>query len=87
MVKNLRPREAAEALGIGLSTFWAKAKTDPDFPPLISLGPKATVVREADLEAYVEKKAGARRLPTATAVAQPSTRNGGAARRKRAGTA
>lgn len=59
MVKNLRPRQAAEALGIGLSTFWLKAKTDPDFPPLISLGPKATVVREADLEAYVERKAAA----------------------------
>jgi predicted DNA-binding transcriptional regulator AlpA len=57
MVKNLRPREAAQALGIGLSTFWLKAKTDPDFPQLISLGPKSTVVREADLEAYVEKKA------------------------------
>lgn len=61
MVKNLRPREAAQALGIGLSTFWLKAKTDPDFPPLISLGPKSTVVREADLEAYVERKAQAGR--------------------------
>ncbi len=57
MVKNLRPRDAARALGIGLSTFWLKAKTDPDFPVLISLGPKSTVVREADLEAYIEKKA------------------------------
>lgn len=61
MVKNLRPRQAAEALGIGLSTFWLKAKTDPDFPPLISLGPKATVVREADLEAYMGIKAEASR--------------------------
>lgn len=59
MVKNLRPRQAAEALGIGISTFWLKAKTDPDFPPLIKLGPAATVVRESDLEAYVEKKAQA----------------------------
>ena len=61
MVKNLRPRDAAQALGIGLSTFWLKAKTDPDFPQLISIGPKATVVRESDLEAYIEKKAGASR--------------------------
>lgn len=59
MVKNLRPRQAADALGIGLSTFWLKARTDPDFPPLIQLGPKATVVREADLEAYIERKAQA----------------------------
>lgn len=66
MVKNLRPRQAADALGIGLSTFWLKAKTDPDFPTLIQLGPKSTVVREADLEAYVEKKAAsAKKLPGA----------------------
>lgn len=61
MVKNLRPRQAAEALGIGLSTFWLNAKTDPDFPTLIQLGPKTTVVRESDLEAYIEKKAEASR--------------------------
>jgi predicted DNA-binding transcriptional regulator AlpA len=65
MVKNLRPRQAADALGIGLSTFWLKAKTDPDFPPLIRLGAKSTVVREADLEAYVEKKSQASRAPIA----------------------
>jgi prophage regulatory protein len=59
MVKNYRPRQAAEALGISLSSFWLKAKTDPDFPPLIKLGPASTVVRESDLEAYVEKKAQA----------------------------
>lgn len=77
MVKNLRPREAAQALGIGLSTFWLKAKTDPDFPPLISLGPKATVVREADLEAYVEKKAAASRRdmqPAPLLTAAPTVR-------------
>lgn len=60
MVKNLRPRQAADALGIGLSTFWLKAKTDPDFPQLINLGPKCTVVREQDLVDYVNKKAGLR---------------------------
>lgn len=59
MVKNLRPRQAADALGMGLSTFWLAARTDPEFPPLIKLGPKCTVVREADLEAYVKKKAEA----------------------------
>ena len=86
MVKNLRPREAAEALGIGLSTFWLKAKTDPDFPALISLGPKATVVREADLEAYVEKKATLSRQPHATAAAVASSHQT-PPRRKRAAKA
>ena len=76
MVKNLRPREAAKALGIGLSTFWLKAKTDPNFPQLISLGPKATVVREADLEAYIEKKAnqGSRAEPAALALSRQRAR-------------
>jgi prophage regulatory protein len=72
MQKMLRPSEAAEALGIGLSTFWLKARTDPDFPPVIPLGPKTSVVREADLEAYVEKKAAAALAarPTATVAAR-----------------
>jgi prophage regulatory protein len=73
MGNYLRPREAAHKLGIGLSTFWLRAKSDPDFPPVISLGPKTTIVREADLEAYVAKKAAAvlSARPTAT-VAQPA---------------
>lgn len=37
MVRNLRPRQAAAALGISVSSFWVWAKTDPDFPPLIHL--------------------------------------------------
>lgn len=66
MVQNLRPRQAADALGIGLSTFWRNAKSDPDFPPLIRLSAKATVVRQADLEAYVDKKAQASAKGSAT---------------------
>lgn len=54
-IKNLRPTEAAQALGIGLSTFWKKAKSDPDFPRLISLGPRTTVVEEKDLQTYMQK--------------------------------
>lgn len=65
MVKNLRPRQAADALGIGLSTFWLKTKTDPDFPPVIRLGPKCSIVREQDLIAYVDKKAAATKKVTA----------------------
>lgn len=56
MVRNLRPLEAAKALGCGPTRFWTLARTDPDFPKLIRLGPKHTIVREADLEAYLEKK-------------------------------
>lgn len=56
MVKNLRPKQAAAALGIGLSTFWLKAKTDPDFPPVIRLSERCSVVTEESLSAYVQKK-------------------------------
>lgn len=63
MVMNLRPREAAKVLGIGLSTFWLKAKTDPEFPKIIRLSPKAVVVRESDIAAYIEKKASVPHVP------------------------
>lgn len=56
MVRNLRPKEAAKALGISLPTFWRYARSDASFPQLIKQGPRTTVVREADLEAYLEKK-------------------------------
>jgi prophage regulatory protein len=56
---TVRPREAAAILGIGLSTFWLRAKTDPDFPKIFKLSPKTTVVRRRDLEAYVTTKAAA----------------------------
>jgi prophage regulatory protein len=67
MIKNLRPRQAADALGIGLSTFWLKARTDPDFPQLIQLGPKSTIVRESDLADYIDKKAKASRRQVSVA--------------------
>ncbi len=57
---TVRPREAAAILGIGLSTFWLRIKTDPNFPKPFKLSPKTTVVRRADLEAYVAAKAGAK---------------------------
>lgn len=54
---TVRPKEAAQMLGVGLSTFWLRVKTDPDFPQLIKLSPKICVMRVADLEAYVTGKA------------------------------
>lgn len=59
MVKNIRPCQAAAALGIGLSAFRSRARKDPDVPARICLGPKATVARESDPEAFVKEKAQA----------------------------
>ena len=41
---NLRPPQAAQHLGIGLTKFWDLAKKDPDFPTLTKLGARTTIV-------------------------------------------
>ncbi len=53
---QLRPKDAAKRMGIGLSTFWKMASTDPDFPPLLRLGKRCTSVSAAALDGYVAKK-------------------------------
>ncbi|WP_186198162.1 helix-turn-helix transcriptional regulator [Burkholderia gladioli] len=53
--KGLRPSQAAEKLGIGLSSLWAKAKSESGFPQPIKLGPATTVFIEHELDAYIEK--------------------------------
>lgn len=57
MVLNHRPKDAAKALGCSESHFWWLAKNDPDFPAPIKLGPRWVVVRDADLAAYMDRKA------------------------------
>lgn len=53
---QLRPRQAAERLGIATSTFWAWAKSDPDFPPLVRFGARCTSVSAAAIDAYIQSK-------------------------------
>ncbi|WP_028230492.1 helix-turn-helix transcriptional regulator [Paraburkholderia mimosarum] len=53
--KGLRPSQAAEKLGIGLSSLWAKAKSESGFPQPVKLGPATTVFIEHELDAYIEK--------------------------------
>ena len=52
-----RIKQAAQYLGMGESTLWRKAKTDPDFPQPIKLSERVTAWRVADLEAYIERQA------------------------------
>lgn len=56
---QLRPKDAAKRMGIGLSTFWKMAGTDPDFPPLLRLGKRCTSVSAAALDAYIKNKSNA----------------------------
>ncbi|MGV0130349.1 helix-turn-helix transcriptional regulator [Burkholderia gladioli] len=53
--KGLRPSQAAEKLGIGLSSLWAKAKSESGFPQPVKLGPATTVFIEHELDAYIAK--------------------------------
>ncbi len=49
--KSLRPAQAAEFLGIGLSTIWVWARR-PDFPRPRKIGPKVTVWDLSELIAW-----------------------------------
>lgn len=51
----LRPKDAAELLGVGESTFWRWAKDRPDFPEPIRLSARMTVFSRNDLMRWVEK--------------------------------
>jgi predicted DNA-binding transcriptional regulator AlpA len=62
---SLRPKQAAEFLGIGESTFWRWAKERPDFPAGIKLSPRTTVFPLEQLTAWRDAQAekSARRPP------------------------
>ena len=49
---SMRPRQAAQFLGIGESTLWRFIKERPDFPRPIKLGTRMTVLRRDQLLAW-----------------------------------
>lgn len=57
--RSLRPRQAAEYLGIGVSTLWRWVKQHPDVLKPIRLSERVTVFREADLVAFRDRQATA----------------------------
>ncbi len=50
--KSFRPKQAADCLGIGVATFWRWAKERHDFPKLIRLSARCTVVDGDQLVAW-----------------------------------
>ncbi|MCA8094418.1 AlpA family phage regulatory protein [Burkholderia anthina] len=54
--KGIRPAQAAEKLGIGISTLWLRAKREADFPKPVKLGSRTTIFIEAELDAYLQKR-------------------------------
>jgi predicted DNA-binding transcriptional regulator AlpA len=47
--KSLRPTQAAEYLGIAVSTLWRFHKDRPDFPRSRKIGPRCTVFDHFEL--------------------------------------
>jgi prophage regulatory protein len=55
---SLRPRQAAEFLGIAPATLWrwVKERKDESFPQPRKLGPRTTVFIQAELAAFRERQ-------------------------------
>lgn len=56
--KSLRPKQAADLLGIGRTTLWKLATTRPDFPRPSRLTPRVTVYDRGALIAWRNAQAG-----------------------------
>ncbi len=54
----LRPKQAAQYLGIGIATFRRFINEDPTFPRPFKLREAATGIMRADLDAWLEAKRG-----------------------------
>lgn len=52
----LRPRQAADYIGMSLPSFWRLAKTDPTFPRTFKLSTNSTAVMRADLDRWLTDK-------------------------------
>ncbi|MPV65856.1 helix-turn-helix transcriptional regulator [Burkholderia sp. BE17] len=55
-LKGLRAPAAAAKLGIGVSTLWARAKSEVGFPKPVKLSTRTTIFIEAELDAYLQKR-------------------------------
>lgn len=53
----VRAKEGARVLGVGLSTFWRYAATDPSFPPGRKLSPRTTTFVTSELLVWRDSKA------------------------------
>lgn len=52
----LRPRQAAEYIGISIASFWRIAKSDPDFPTPFKLSANSSAIMREDLDAWLKAK-------------------------------
>ena len=52
----LRPKQAAQYLGIGIATFWRLAKNDESFPRVFKIGAQSSAVYKADLDGWIKRR-------------------------------
>jgi len=52
----LRPKDAADRLGISISSLYRWAKDRPDFPRIVKLGPRTSGWRAEDIDIWVSKQ-------------------------------
>lgn len=52
----LRVNSVAEILSIGISTVWAKVKTDETFPKPLKVSPRITVWRNSEVREWMQKQ-------------------------------
>jgi prophage regulatory protein len=55
--RGLRPKQAAQHLGISQSLFWVWTKKYADFPKSIKLTPRVTIFFEGELDAWLARQA------------------------------
>ncbi len=62
MIKNevldwvLPPKDAAQLLGISLTTLWRISNLEPSFPPKVQISERRTGWMYSDLIVYIESK-------------------------------
>tara|TARA_R110002012_G_scaffold134007_2_gene287212 strand:+ start:371 stop:595 length:225 start_codon:yes stop_codon:yes gene_type:complete len=52
----LRPKQAANYLGISITTLWRLENNDPIFPTKVEFTSRCGIYRKTDLDRYVEAK-------------------------------
>ncbi len=76
LLKGLRVGGVAAKLGMGVSSVWRRAKTEPGFPLPVKIGTNTTIWIEAELDEYIERQIAKTR---STARAPGTSKTGGQA--------
>ncbi len=62
--RGLRPKQAAEFIGVSTRTLWRYTRTQSDFPVPLKLSPRATIFFENELAEWLVARAKRARSAT-----------------------